>query len=241
MKPKIFNPAENKVGGFTENDGTIDFYARVNSLINKDLVVLDYGAGRGGWENDKCKYRKEIRALRGKAKKLYASDIDEAVLLNKNVDQSLLMKGNKVNVKDNFFDIVIADYVMEHIKDPYEFAIEVNRILKPGGWFCARTPHKFSLISISARIIKNQFHKNLLRYVQPDRYAVDIFPTFYRLNTLKDLKNFFPKYRDMSFIYRTDPSYYFGNKYIFKLQRLLKPILISPLIGNLFIFKQKQN
>ena len=116
MKPKIFNPAENKVGGFTENDGTIDFYARVNSLINKDLVVLDYGAGRGGWENDKCKFRKDIRDLRGKAKKLYASDIDEAVLLNKNVDQSLLMKGNKVDVKDNFFDIVIADYVLEHIK-----------------------------------------------------------------------------------------------------------------------------
>ena len=236
----IFNPAINKVGGFTENDGTIDFYARINSLINKNLIVLDYGSGRGGWENDSCSYRKELRNLRGKVKKLYASDIDQAVLLNKNVDQALVMKGNKVDVEDAFFDLVITDYVLEHIQDPYAFSKEVNRILKPGGWFCARTPHKYSLISISARIIKNQFHKKFLKYVQPDRLTEDIFPTFYRLNTLKVLTRIFPKYKDMSFIYRTDPSYYFGNKYIFQLQKLFKPLLISPLIGNLFIFKQKQ-
>ena len=174
---KIFNPAENKVGGFTENDGTIDFYSRINSLINDKLIVLDYGAGRGGWENDECLYRKNIRNLKGKVKKLYASDIDEAVLLNKKVDQSLLMRGNKVEVSNDFFDIVIADYVLEHIKDPLDFAKEVNRILKPGGWFCARTPHKYSLISISSRIIKNQFHKKLLNYIQPNRFCEDIFPT----------------------------------------------------------------
>ena len=50
-----FNPSKNMVGGFTDNDGTIDFYLRVNSLINKDSIVLDLGAGRAAWyEDDKC-------------------------------------------------------------------------------------------------------------------------------------------------------------------------------------------
>ena len=70
-----FNPNANKIGGFSENDGTIDFYARINCLINKDSLVLDFGAGRGAWAEDKSLFRKRTRSLKGKVKKFYACDI----------------------------------------------------------------------------------------------------------------------------------------------------------------------
>ena len=79
---KSFNPNANKVGGFSENDGTIDFYSRINCLINDDSVVLDYGAGRGSWAEDENVFRKKTRNLKGKVKKVYACDVDKAVDLN---------------------------------------------------------------------------------------------------------------------------------------------------------------
>ena len=84
---KSFNPNANKVVGYSENDGTIDFYSRINCLINDDSEVLDYGAGRGAWAEDENVFRKKTRNLKGKVKKVYACDVDKAVYLNKNVDE----------------------------------------------------------------------------------------------------------------------------------------------------------
>ena len=89
-------------------------------------------------------------------------------------------------------------------------------------------------------IIKNHFHTFGLKYFQPDRKEIDIFPTYYRLKTLKKLNQIFKKYNDKTFIYRSDPSYYFGKKIIYYFQKILGIFLLDPLIGNLFIFKQKQ-
>ena len=36
-------------GNFFQNDGTIDFYLRIRTLINENSSVLDYGAGRAKW------------------------------------------------------------------------------------------------------------------------------------------------------------------------------------------------
>ena len=236
---KSFNPNVNKVGGYSENDGTIDFYSRINCLINDDSEVLDYGAGRGAWAEDENVFRKKTRNLKGKVKKFYACDVDKAVYLNKNVDEILPMEDGNVIAPNESMDIIIVDYVLEHIENPIKFFKEVDRLLKPGGWFCARTPHKFNLISLFARLIKNNHHVSVLKYVQPDRKERDIFPTYYRLNKLKKLNQIFRNYNDKSFIFRSDPSYYFGKKSIYYLQKILGIFLIDPLLGNLFIFKQK--
>ena len=40
-------------GKFSTNDGTIDFYLRVRSVIQKSHIILDLGAGAGDWFNNK--------------------------------------------------------------------------------------------------------------------------------------------------------------------------------------------
>ena len=235
-----FNPANQMVGQFTENDGTIDFYLRIASLTNSETVVLDLGAGRAAWfEDDKCETRKNIRSLKGSVKQVIAADVDKAVFDNRASDKQILIKQGIIDLEERSVDLIVADYVLEHIDDPVEFYEQVNKCLKSGGWFCARTPHKYSYISILASLIKNSFHSKFLRIIQPNRKEVDIFPTRYRLNKMTDIKKIFYNWENKSFIYKAEPAYYFGNKFIFLILSLFHKILPSFAYGNLFIFVKK--
>lgn len=228
------------VGGFTENDGTIDFYLRVNSLITNTSIVIDFGAGRGAWyEDDKCKTRRDMRLLKGKVDQLIAVDVDEAVFSNKSSDKQILIKDGKLDIELNSADLIVADFVLEHIDNPSEFFRQVDSRLKSGGWFCARTPHKYCYVALIASLVKNSLHAKLLSLVQPERKEIDVFPTRYKLNQMKDIKSTFNGWENFSFIYRAEPGYYFGNKFVFKLMLLLQRIMPSFLCGNLFVFVKK--
>jgi SAM-dependent methyltransferase len=41
---------------------------------------------------------------------------------------------------DSQYDIIIADNVFEHLRQPLAAAMNVHRMLKPGGWFMIATP-----------------------------------------------------------------------------------------------------
>ena len=53
----MFKPFIDLPGGFSTNDGTIDFYLRIRTLVNKNKKVVDLGAGEGRWFNDKKKIK----------------------------------------------------------------------------------------------------------------------------------------------------------------------------------------
>ena len=38
---------ESRFGGYSDIDGTVTFYGRVQALLQSDMVVLDVGCGRG--------------------------------------------------------------------------------------------------------------------------------------------------------------------------------------------------
>lgn len=43
--------------------------------------------------------------------------------------------------RDDCFDLIEADHVLEHLSDPFEVMKELNRILKPKGILIIRVPH----------------------------------------------------------------------------------------------------
>ena len=235
-----YDPNSNMVGGFSDNDGTIDFYLRVNSLISKDSTVLDYGAGRASWfEDDKCKTRHEVRLLKGKVKKLIACDLDKAVLENRASDEQIHLVDNKLVIERNSINLIVCDYVLEHVENVNEFFSQIDHCLVSGGWFCARTPHKYSYVSLAASLISNSFHAKVLRKIQPNRKEIDIFPTHYKMNTIKEITKAFDGWENKSFVYKGDPAYYFGNKVIYEIQKKIHGILPVVICGNLFIFLRK--
>ena len=54
--------------------------------------------------------------------------------------------------KDEFFDVIIAGEVVEHIPDMGQFLTEMNRILKPGGTLCISTPNPQSPVEIAIHL-----------------------------------------------------------------------------------------
>lgn len=236
----MYDPYKFKVGGFSENDGTIDFYLRVNHLVNETSTVLDFGAGRAAWfEDDHCHIRKQIQILQGKVDQVIAADIDPIVLHNRASDKQIVVKDNKIDLPDHSVDVIIADYVLEHLDDIEHFYAEVARLLKPGGWLCARTPHKFCYVSLIAMVVKNRYHTDILRWAQPSRKSQDVFPTHFNLNTSSKIKTTFKGWQNKSFIFRSDPDYFFGLKALYYLQFWLHKILPKVLVGNLFVFVRK--
>ena len=137
MKTKNnFKPGENLLGGYHELDGTIEFYGRINSILKASDSVLDLGAGRGAWYSlDNCSYRREIRDLKKKVKYFVGIDVDDTVLENPTTHNNIIMSLGKIPLENNSMDIVIADWVLEHIRNTTEFTLEINRVLKPGGRF----------------------------------------------------------------------------------------------------------
>jgi hypothetical protein len=70
MNNKEFFYPETRFGGFTDVDGTIAFFNRVNSLLDVSFVVLDVGCGRGEYNEDSVAIRKNLRILKAKVAKL---------------------------------------------------------------------------------------------------------------------------------------------------------------------------
>lgn len=248
MKPRhnllsSFYP-EVEISGYTSVDGTIEFYNRVNSILDSSMHVLDYGAGRAAWyEDDICAFRKRTRTLKGKVKNLVGCDIDGAILDNNSVDEQIKIDDEKsLPFKDCSFDMIISDYTFEHITSPDVTAKELHRVLKKGGWICARTPNKYSYISIITRIIKNKFHARILKHAQPDRKGTDVFPTSFKLNSMRKIsKNFAKEYFDnYTYRYEAEPAYHFNSKLIFTIFLFINKISPSFLKGNLFIFLRKK-
>ena len=237
---KNFTPAKNLLGNYHELDGTIEFYGRINAILKPSDSILDLGAGRGSWYfDDSCSYRKKIRALKSKVKYLVGVDIDNAVLENPTTHKNMIMSGKKIPLEDNSMDIIVADWVLEHVLNPVEFSSEIYRVLKPGGIFCARTPHKYKYVSLFAILIKNKLHSKVLKFIQPQKKEQDTFPTAYKLNTLKTIMQNFKSYKNFSYLYASPPSYYANNEVLFKLLNWLHKVLPAVLVTDIFIFLEK--
>ena len=235
-----YQPYDKLPGGFSTTDGTIDFYLRIKSILTSSDILLDMGAGRAGWyEDDECEIRKNIRFMKGNAFRVIAADIDEVVLENKASDEQIVMKDGRLDLPEGSVDLVVADYVLEHIENPRDFVGQISLVLKKGGWFCARTPHKYSYVALIASLLENSKHPKWLRKVQPGRKEIDVFPTSYKLNTMSDLTSHFGSWTNHSFLFQSDPSYFFGNRLLFKVQLFLHKILYREFSANIFVFFQK--
>lgn len=205
---------EVRAGGFTRLDGTVEFYTRVNALLAPHMTVLDYGAGRAQWvESDPVEIRRKLRLLRGKVEQVIGADIDPIVKKNQTVDRAIVLSpGEPLPLSDASVDLVLSDFTFEHVTDPAQLGAELTRVVREGGWVCARTPNKWGYIAASASLVPNKFHARALQRLQPGRKEMDVFPTIYKLNTRNDLRRAFPPGRWDLMMYgiSTEPLY-FGN------------------------------
>lgn len=191
VNPSIY--PETRVGGFSRHDGTIEFYNRVTALIRSSMTVLNLGAGRGAYLEDSSPRRRELQSFKGRVERVIGLDVDPAIAQNTDLDEALVYSGEEAfPLPSASVDLIVSDWTFEHIAQPALFASEIVRVLRPGGWLCARTPNRHGYISVAARIIPASRHSDFLARLQPRRQRKDVFPGEYALNTRGDLERYFP-------------------------------------------------
>ncbi|HDZ62048.1 MAG TPA: methyltransferase domain-containing protein [Nitrospirae bacterium] len=167
---------ESRFGGFTEIDGTIPFYIRVNALLDPSSVVLDIGCGRGAYGEDHIPIRRDLQIFKGKVKKVIGVDVDKAAVSNPFIDEFHLTDNDSLPLDDATVDCCVCDYVLEHIEKPDHFFAEISRVLKKGGYLCIRTPNLWGYVSILSKLIPNRYHASVTEKVQGGERRKICFP-----------------------------------------------------------------
>lgn len=236
---------EVSISGFTHDDVEVAFSAQVRSLVAPHSRILDYGAGRGEWfEDDPSAFRKDLQLLKGRCAEVIGCDVDPAVKYNRAVDRTVVIDPSQsLPFADNYFDLIVSRYVFEHVADASGTTKELMRVLKPGGWLCALTPNKWGYPALGARLLPNRHHAAAIGKVQPGgRAAMDVFATYYRLNTASALRRYFGGTSDVYVQYASGPpAYYFANGLMFRLFSAIHALQPRRLSTALLIFIQKHS
>lgn len=123
-----------------EQDRVIKLLKELDNVLSKqnNLNVLDVGSGSG-----ELIYK---LSLKYPLNNYYGNDIANNIISeNKKTKNSIKWTvedfNNKINYKNNFFDIVVAGEIVEHLYDTDSFFLEIRRVLKNGGYLYITTPN----------------------------------------------------------------------------------------------------
>lgn len=162
---------------FANNWDNLIFSQKVRECLERESVVLDLGAGAGIVLH---------LDFRGTARRICGVDLDQRVLENPYLDEACVGYAEAIPYPDNFFDVVFAANLLEHLREPLKVFKEVRRVLKPGGLFLFKTPNKWHYVTFLGSITPHGFHEYVAR--RKGRDNLDTFPTFYRANTSRTIK-----------------------------------------------------
>jgi 2-polyprenyl-3-methyl-5-hydroxy-6-metoxy-1,4-benzoquinol methylase len=235
---------ESEFGGYTRVSGTVAFFGRVQSLLKPDMVVLDVGCGRGAGADRMVRNPSErCRVFKGACQKVIGIDVDKAGEQNTLIDEFRPIEGDRWPVETASVDLLVSDAVVEHIEKPDQFFAECSRVVKPGGFLCIRTPNRWSYVALGASIVPNEFHASVVGKMQRTREAKDVFPTYYRANTITALKRLLRSHAFEGCAYRhiAEPNYLGFSRWSYALGVYLHrwlPNLFWPVI---FVFAKRTN
>ena len=77
-----------------------------------------------------------------------------------------VMDATDLDLDDDAFDLVYSFHALEHIADPDRALDEMQRVLRPGGWYCVGTPNRSRLVGYvgSPTSLSNNVRWNLQDY-----------------------------------------------------------------------------
>ena len=157
------------------------YYDALQRNVQPGRRWLDVGCGRQ-IVPDFAATLEEQRALASRMQMLVGMDVDSAIHDHPLLQERVMGWGDALPFADGSFDLITANMVMEHVKDPTRILNEVRRVLRPGGRFLFHTPnYKFYLIFI-ASLIPDAIKRKVI-WLLERRAEEDVFPTHYRMNT----------------------------------------------------------
>jgi SAM-dependent methyltransferase len=113
---------------------------------------------------------------------LVGVDVDERISQHPLLTYRVKALGGALPFKDETFDLITANMVVEHLEDPATFLADVRRVLRPGGRFLFHTPNYLYWLVFLASITPEAVKKPII-WILERRAGDDVFPTHYRMNT----------------------------------------------------------
>jgi len=158
-------------------------------LLNKIVPGsrwLDVGCGHAllpTWLSD-LSSQKELVARCERAVGVDCGDDREHIVL----PEKFNAPAEKLPFASGSFSIVTANMVVEHFEDPVAAFHEIFRVLGSGGIFIFHTPNARSPLVRLAGLIPYRVEKRIAAFID-GRNDDDIFPTFYRANDARTIRN----------------------------------------------------
>ena len=90
--------------------------------------------------------------------------------------------GGSLPFRDQSFDLVTANMVVEHVDDPKAFLADIYRVLRPQGHFLFHTPNYYFWLTFVSYFTPETLKKTVIWKLE-HREPEDVFPTRYRMNT----------------------------------------------------------
>lgn len=197
----------------------------IDKATTRTSYILDVGCGHGDY----------LRSVFEKTKHTYGIDPDKSALSKNTFIKHLSVASvEKLPFKDNFFDVVVLQWVLEHLPDPETAFSEIHRVLKPGGKVIFVTPNARNYNAWIIRLIPNRFHGFFTNMLY-GRKAEDAYPVQYKVNSYKKLAKILEPIglNKSQLIFNGDPSYISFNTPLFALARGLERITdLKPLQPN---------
>jgi SAM-dependent methyltransferase len=185
-------------------NGTGRFALGVRKYLHANMRVLNLGAGPGsGWLH----FDRDVKSVVG-------LDPDRAIAINQRLTHRVRGVAEILPFRDDVFDMVYMDWVIEHLPSPERMAKEVYRILKPDGRLLFRTGNLFHYSYAIASVTPHKFHKALVR----GSHESDPYPTYYRMNTVRSIRCVMKSaglVEDEMTLMEPDPAYVCMNRLTF--------------------------
>ncbi len=142
----------------SENEGRLKMWEkrfnRIKKYLKSSSTVFDFSAGLGTF----------LQLVKSKGHQIYGTELSESA-------KKLALKQYNINLFDtnyyfndnfsNYFDVITAWHVVEHVVSPKLLTTEFYKILKKGGYLIVAVPNA------NAKSLKKIFHQQNMEQVFP--------------------------------------------------------------------------
>ena len=192
----------------------------IGEKVGPTTRVLDIGCGHTDFLKD----------IYDRTPHSYGADPDsETLKKNRTIKYVAVASAEKLPYDDNFFDLVVMAWVLEHLDDPEAVFREIHRVLKPGGSVIFLTPNIWNYNVWMIRAVPNSFHDFFTRRLY-QRQEHDTFPVRYKINSASRVESLLTKigYERERMVHNGDPTYISFNTPLFRLACALERVLDIP-------------
>lgn len=189
----------------------------IHAELGPEATLLDIGCGHADFLKD----------IYQQTPHTYGLDPDSQTLAkNQFLKHKVTGSADQMPFEDDFFDVIILSWVVEHLTNPIAGFQEIYRVLRPGGKVAFITPNTYNPVVWINRLIPDFLHDRLTRHLY-GRQEGDTYPIQYKMNSVKAIRATLGRigFQEVDLILNEDPSYLSFNTISFKISCWLEKLL----------------